>query len=117
MTFFHTIILGIVEGITEFLPISSTAHLSIVGALLRIPDTDFQKVLILLSNLAQSVQSCVSIYKRFLFQNIMEKSSSSFTASAWYWIHALRTNKNFSHRKYCSYGGYAYSWWNTYDCS
>lgn len=34
MNWFHAIILGIVEGITEFLPISSTGHLNIVEKLL-----------------------------------------------------------------------------------
>lgn len=43
MTIFHSIILGLVEGITEFLPISSTAHLSLFSTLLHIPDTDFLK--------------------------------------------------------------------------
>lgn len=43
MTIIHTIILGIVEGITEFLPISSTAHLEITQQLLAIPTTDFIK--------------------------------------------------------------------------
>lgn len=43
MSVIHTIILGIVEGITEFLPISSTAHLQITQELLQIPVTDFIK--------------------------------------------------------------------------
>ncbi|MBO9578363.1 MAG: undecaprenyl-diphosphatase, partial [Microbacteriaceae bacterium] len=33
MGFFEAIILGLVQGLTEFLPISSSAHLEIVGKL------------------------------------------------------------------------------------
>ncbi|VVA43728.1 Undecaprenyl-diphosphatase [Candidatus Roizmanbacteria bacterium] len=43
MNVLNAIILGLVEGITEFLPISSTAHLIISSKLLNIPQTEFQK--------------------------------------------------------------------------
>lgn len=43
MNILNAIILGLVEGITEFLPISSTAHLIITSKLLNIPSTEFQK--------------------------------------------------------------------------
>lgn len=43
MNLIHAVILGLVEGVTEFLPISSTAHLIISSKLLNIRVTEFQK--------------------------------------------------------------------------
>lgn len=37
MTFIHTLIFALVEGVTEFLPISSTAHLIITSTFLGLP--------------------------------------------------------------------------------
>lgn len=41
MDLWQTILMGIVEGITEFLPISSTGHLILTSRLLNIPQSDF----------------------------------------------------------------------------
>lgn len=43
MNFFDAIILSIIEGITEFLPISSTGHMVLASKLLAITQTDFVK--------------------------------------------------------------------------
>jgi undecaprenyl-diphosphatase len=37
MTLLHALLLGIIQGLTEFIPVSSTAHVLILGELLGIP--------------------------------------------------------------------------------
>ena len=44
MTLVHAILLAIIEGLTEFLPISSTAHMKIVDYLVGIPETPFRNL-------------------------------------------------------------------------
>src|SRR6185312_1639186 len=44
MTWLQTVILGIVEGITEFLPISSTGHMIIVSSIMGINEEAFTKL-------------------------------------------------------------------------
>lgn len=43
MDLLNAAILGVVEGLTEFLPISSTGHLILTSELLRIPQDVFLK--------------------------------------------------------------------------
>jgi undecaprenyl-diphosphatase len=68
MRLFDAIILGIVEGITEFLPISSTGHLILASTLLRLSDTEFLKSFEIAIQLG-AILSVVVLYARSLIRD------------------------------------------------
>lgn len=69
MTIIQSFIMGIVEGLTEFLPISSTAHLILTGELLKIPSTDFLKSFEISIQLG-AILSVVILYWKKVWSNI-----------------------------------------------
>jgi undecaprenyl-diphosphatase len=69
MTTFQTIVLAIVEGITEFLPISSTGHMIIVSSLLGLESTDFVKIFTVNIQFGAILSVLVLYWKRF-FQTL-----------------------------------------------
>ena len=70
MTFLHSIIMGIVEGITEFLPVSSTAHLEILQYLLKIPTSDFTKSFEIAIQLG-AIMAVVVLYGKKMFSSFL----------------------------------------------
>jgi len=69
MNIYETLILSVVEGITEFLPISSTGHLILVSDLLKITQTEFIKSFEIIIQLG-AILSVVVIYFKKLIKNI-----------------------------------------------
>lgn len=69
MTILHSFILGIIEGLTEFLPISSTAHLIIAGEWLKIPQTEFLKSFEISIQLG-AILSVIILYWKRVWSNL-----------------------------------------------
>lgn len=65
MTIWEAIIIAIVEGITEFLPISSTGHMIITESLLNMPSQDFTKLFIVNIQFGAILSVVVLYWKRF----------------------------------------------------
>ncbi len=66
MNLLHAAILGLVEGVTEFLPISSTAHLTLVSYLLGLPQSDFVKTFEISIQSGAIFAALIYYRKRFL---------------------------------------------------
>lgn len=65
MNFWEAILLAIVEGLTEFLPVSSTGHLIIVSTFLDIATDDFVKFFNVNIQFGAILSVVVLYYKRF----------------------------------------------------
>jgi len=96
MTIFQSLILGIVEGITEFLPISSTAHLIITGKLLALPSSEFLKTFEISIQLG-AILSVVVLYWKRVWQNfsIVWKLAAAFVPTAIIGLAMYKIIKNF----------------------
>ena len=65
MNLFQTIIIAIVEGLTEFLPVSSTGHMIIAQALLGVESTEFVKAFTVNIQFGAILSVIVLYWKRF----------------------------------------------------
>ncbi|GLB52631.1 undecaprenyl-diphosphatase [Neptunitalea chrysea] len=69
MNYLQAIILAIIEGLTEFLPVSSTGHMIIASSFFGIASEDFTKLFTIVIQLGTIVSVIVLYFKRF-FQSI-----------------------------------------------
>ncbi len=65
MNYIQAIILAIIEGITEFLPISSTGHMIIASSFMGIAKDDFTKLFTIVIQLGTILSVVVLYFKRF----------------------------------------------------
>ena len=69
MNVFETIIIAIVEGLTEFLPVSSTGHMIIAQNLLGVESTNFVKAFTFIIQFGAILSVVVLYWKRFFQLN------------------------------------------------
>lgn len=65
MNLFETIIIAIVEGLTEFLPVSSTGHMIITQGILGVKSTEFVKLFTICIQFGAILSVLVLYWKRF----------------------------------------------------
>ena len=69
MNFWEAIILAIIEGLTEFLPVSSTGHMIIASSFMGIAHEEFTKLFTIAIQLG-TILSVVVLYVKRFFQSI-----------------------------------------------
>ncbi len=82
MTPFDALLLGIVEGATEFLPISSTGHLILASSLLGIPQTEFVKTFEIAIQSGAILSVVVLYWRSFLDWSLVKKIATAFFPTA-----------------------------------
>lgn len=69
MNYLEAIVLAIIEGLTEFLPVSSTGHMIIASSFFGIASEDFTKLFTIVIQLGTILSVIVLYFKRF-FQSV-----------------------------------------------
>ncbi len=73
MDYLSAIILGVVEGVTEFLPISSTGHLILASSVLGIAQTEFHKTFEIVIQLGAILAVVASYWKTLLNPEVIKR--------------------------------------------
>lgn len=82
MHLIHAIILGIVEGATEFLPVSSTGHLVLASKLLGIPDSPFRNTFEIAIQCGAILAVVTLFWRRFFNWMLIKKLIVAFLPTA-----------------------------------
>lgn len=83
MTWLETIIIAIVEGLTEFLPVSSTGHMIIAQGLLDMESTPFVKAFTVIIQFG-AILSVVCLYwRKFFYPETMHTHGYTWWQAIW----------------------------------
>lgn len=83
MDYLQTIIIAIVEGLTEFLPVSSTGHMIIAQGLLGVESTPFVKAFTVIIQFG-AILSVVCLYwRKFFYPETMQTKGYTWWQAIW----------------------------------
>ena len=96
MHILQILVLGTVEGFTEFLPISSTAHLMIASRLMRLADQDFLKTFEIVIQFG-AILAVVWLYwpRLYALRNVWPKIFAAFIPTGVFGFVLYKTFKSF----------------------
>lgn len=66
MTIIQTVVLSVIEGVTEFLPISSTGHMVLASTLMKVEESDFVKSFEIIIQLGAILAVLLLYWKKLL---------------------------------------------------
>lgn len=96
MTIWQSIIMGIVEGFTEFLPISSTAHLILTGKILAIDAAEFLKTYSISIQLGAILAVTLLYWKKILSsKDLILKIATAFIPTSIFGLALYKLVKNY----------------------
>ena len=78
MSYLQALVIGIVEGITEFLPISSTAHMILTGRLLGLGDSEFVKSFEIIIQLGAILSVVALFWRKLRDVEVLKKAIIAF---------------------------------------
>lgn len=82
MTLIHAALLGVVEGLTEFLPISSTAHMILASRLMGVTQTEFVKFFEVFIQMGAIFAVIFLYFKKFFDLKLLKHLIFSFLPTA-----------------------------------
>ena len=95
MGFWESVFLGLVEGLTEFLPVSSTFHLIFASRLIGVTETDFVKLFEVFIQSGAILSVVVLYWKRITRDRaLVTKTLAAFIPTAVLGVLAYRTIKD-----------------------
>lgn len=83
MDWLQTVIIAIVEGLTEFLPVSSTGHMIIAQSVLGIESTPFVKAFTVIIQFGAILSVVVLYWRKFFYPETMRTKGYTWWQAIW----------------------------------